>query len=850
MASPFKAFRKRQKTMIAILAILAMFAFVVLPIVGKRVGSHQVRNAPVVTTTKYGNIEQSTLREMQIRRRVMLRLLDEIARAVAQAGGDARNVQMVRRAFEPDTTEAVVDTWLLANRAEELGIVISRDRINQFLAGITTSQGLTAEQVRKILAALELSQMQLFAMLEHELLALELQEFFQLSVGGVPPAQRWDYYQRLNRKVTIEALAVPVSQFTAEIPDPGDDALKELFELHKDKPSNPASADPGFIEPMRISVDYVKADYGQLFEAEMAVVPRDKIEAFYQEHIEEFKKEALPEVPISLGPQFGPAVDPEAPADPKAQSDSPESVGPEMPAGPQEPADAETKKDSSPRNGASEDVAPTEDPEEVETPEKPKSPAPKKKPAKEPVEGDSPKAGDAEVNEAKAGDAKPKAKSTDRPDTDAPKTDDGASSVTAASPFRFASFAEEDEAAEKTPEKVADRKVDAPANPPAAAEEAPEEPMQEPVESKAAEAPAVASKEPSGETVEASKEPAPVEYRPLESVEDEIRRTLARQSLDAKIDTAFHRIEDQIRRYGDELMIHDPEDGGSPPAEPDLSDIYRLVTVEERPESGMLTRGKTELLSALEAAKLDVGKSRVNERAGFVEFAFGTDCPLYRTSMSEDLDGNRYIFWKLDESEERVPEFDDPGVRDRVLEAWRTIEAREPARAEAERLAAEASEAGLPLAEVFAGEPGREVVATEPFSWMTYGAIPAWWARMPPRISQIKPSMSGNAETAEADEDAIEMPGNDFMREVCGLGKGEVGVAFNHPEKIAYVVRVTDVNPMPEVMQKLFLSADYNGYALVGTYDRYDAMQAWVDQIKSEAGFEWDEEAKASAGGR
>ena len=86
------------------------------------------------------------------------------------------------------------------------------------------------------------------------------------------------------------------------------------------------------------------------------------------------------------------------------------------------------------------------------------------------------------------------------------------------------------------------------------------------------------------------------------------------------------------------------------------------------------------------------------------------------------------------------------------------------------------------------------------------------------------------------------MPGDDFMREVFRLKKDGVGVAFNQPKTIVYVVRVIDVNPLPEVLWKGFLAEDYSTYELVGYGEQYDTIRAWREQIKSAAGFEWNRE--------
>ena len=87
----------------------------------------------------------------------------------------------------------------------------------------------------------------------------------------------------------------------------------------------------------------------------------------------------------------------------------------------------------------------------------------------------------------------------------------------------------------------------------------------------------------------------------------------------------------------------------------------------------------------------------------------------YRVLESEDEEGNRYIFWKTKQEEAKVPELAQ--VRDAVAQAWKLVEARKPALAEANQLAEKARAAGdKPFKEIF---PDRKVIETNEFSWLT-----------------------------------------------------------------------------------------------------------------------------------
>ncbi len=246
--------------------------------------------------------------------------------------------------------------------------------------------------------------------------------------------------------------------------------------------------------------------------------------------------------------------------------------------------------------------------------------------------------------------------------------------------------------------------------------------------------------------------------------------------------------------------------------------------------------------------------------------------------ISQDDAGDYYLYWKVDEVEERIPELDEPGVQSRVLRRWKMIEARRLAEKEAQRLAAEArkavkaptadarkreeeaerlarkarqaegdtnndeadrlmnearkeaeglwAQAGEAFGKVFQDQSEAEVSESEPFSWMTTGAIPLWMAQVPPAISgEVK---------------GVDMPGNEFMRAVFGLKKGEIGTATNDPKTVAYVVRVVDSNPLPDVLWRMFLAENYFSYFRAAWPEHASAENAWLDAIKKEVGFQWD----------
>ena len=200
--------------------------------------------------------------------------------------------------------------------------------------------------------------------------------------------------------------------------------------------------------------------------------------------------------------------------------------------------------------------------------------------------------------------------------------------------------------------------------------------------------------------------------------------------------------------------------------------------------------------------------------------------PLFKPLASMDLEGRRYLVWKVAETEDRIPKLDDPGVRDRVVQVWKRVEARTQMLQRAKDLQAKAQqEAGKPLKEALAGQSGVEIARSEPFTWLTYGNIPANMAYMqPPRLSDVK---------------GVEQPGNEFMRTVSELDPGQIGVAMNQPKTAAYVVRVVNFEPSSDKLWDEFKDQDFTTYAAVASGDRQAMLLAWIEQLRTDAGLTW-----------
>jgi hypothetical protein len=787
MASPFKVFRKNQKAALAVLTVVAMGGFVVLPpilqIMGGR-GNQPAARRDVVSTTRYGNLDAQDMYHLRQDRGAVRSFLTGVEYLVRekQRNSQAQTVAQTLLMRLTPNDESIVETWLLANRAEELGVVVDDRAVNSFIE-LVTEGSVTQDRMTDMLRRSDLPESQLFRLLKHELMAMRLQDLVYTSLVPMTPGERWDYYQRLHRNMSIQLAEVPAERFVASVADPDEATLQEFFDRYKEKEHIPESPDPGFRIPKQIAVEYFKVDYDHLFEP-------GELEKYYEEHKEEFKRESLP------------AMEPSDPA-PELKGSLPGLDGPQLELPPVEVPAAEMME------------APESEPVKPEADE-------------EPVQ---------EPKESEAKDDAPNPEESEKKPAEEPKPTDDTRNARR-SVFQLTAYQAGEKPAEEKP-----------------AEEKPAE--EKPAEEKPADAP-------SAMDIDTEKFEPPSEYYTFEEVKSQIQSRLAPD----KIERIFRPLQNKMEIYHDANIrfIREQDDEGNAsvpePVRPNFAELAKEAGIEAKKSDG--------LFSQREAfdQRLDIAQSRVTLGARpvpFLDYAFDSLAEL-RSARSQDTEGNHYLFWKTAQESERVPELDgedveedvegkgDEGgeegeeVREMVVNAWKMIQARDAAQAEADRLASaarakqESSEEPVSLSTALAGDEGVTVQSTEPFTW--FDAISIQLTMMgygQPRLSAIQivaPKPKEGEESAEAE--TVPLVGADFMRAVASLDKGSVGVAWNDPKTVAYVVQMVETTPDTKELESLFLSAaDPRQLGIIGNIDRREAFREWMKSLEAEAGLEW-----------
>jgi hypothetical protein len=804
VASPFSLLRRNQKIMLAVLTLMAMVAFVFLDPVMRYLsrGRGQGEN-PIVVETNFGDFRSHDLQNLVYQRQLVeqfiARVIEQsIAKQFGQANIDQRWLSgaaqqqflfwrqqvMGRSVLGPE--EAAIETMVMADRARQMGLVVSdetvADTIKQISGGTITSQ-----ELQQIIGSLQqgraMSASKLFDSLRTELLASKYRQFFEQSLADIPPAQRFEYFSRLNRRAKAEVLPLAVADFVSQVPDPTDAEVKELYEKYKNTLPDPTSPEPGFKEPKRATFQYVMASLEPLTEKMKAEVTEDEIAKYYEENRRNF-------------PALGVGGPDDKPAGQQAEEKSAEEKPTDQPAE-EKPAEEKPEEEKPAETPAAEEPKAEEQPAEAEPSTEP---APENKPAEE-------------------------APSEEKPSDEAPAESPQAGVRAQGSRFRLvsATLQEEQPAAESSDGEagpaLGNPAEEKPAEDPAPAADAPAE------EKPAAETPAEeipAEDKPADPKDQVVPEPTVPEpqFEPLEKVRDEIRDILARRKALERLDTQFEELSTKMRKYVDQHDIYITSKQTNANAKPPAPlDFAKLV------EGTDLTAGELKSVTALEAARQPLGKSqRATANGGtspFPEFAFSDSFTELRPEFTQDAENNFFLFWKVDEEPSFTPPLDQ--VRDKVVLAWKMLKARELAKKRADEYAAQARSQNKPLAELFGSLPNTKVVETPAFSWLTFGNVPAGPGAVP-RLSEIE---------------GLDQVGNEFMQTVFSLAAGQVGTAFNVPQDTVFVIQVKEFEPSEEQLRTEFAREDPNRYLGAAREERFEMYRDWIAELNKQANVQW-----------
>lgn len=806
MASQFNSYlRKNQKLIVAAVGVVLMITWVVGPFLLDAVGLGGRSGADkTVVTFRGGRLTESEIARERMLHTVAVNFCRGIVtRSLALGGKPSAPMLMVNPqtgevlnpGIDPDSSElSVVRRMLLARKARAAGVVVDKEAVKQFLSRLSdfvVTEGDWIDIANQVTPRDALvSVQQLLEHLESELLAQHEIMLIRDPILSIGTTELWDYFNRLDRRASIEAYPIDVKQFVSKVPDPAanDPKLRALFEEGKDNDPDPASAEPGFHRPARIAFGYLKVDFDKYLEIAKKQVTEEQIQKQYDLEVSQGKHRV--EVPAETPKPEAPATETPAPETPATETPKPEAPAGETPK-PETPAEEPKPEAAKPEAAKPEAEKPAE--------EKPAEPAPE---AAKPEE-----AKPETPAEKPAEEAKPEGGCQEEPAPEKPAEEKPADAP-AEKPAEEAKPAEEKPAEEKPAE---------PAEKPAAETPATETPAAEPP----------AGEKPADPALPPTTPPAPA-VKPLAEVREAILNQLAQPIASEMRTTAVKGVIDELRSFSrayNSAKLKAETAKGPKPELPalDLPALSKKYNLES---------GTTELMSAAESYESELGKNliAIDFSQGFQQFDFaqiaysGSDLlynPREMMSRGDGVFGNgSCIFWRTQEEPAADVTFDE--VKDDVIAFYKMKEALTLAKEEAQKYVDKVKAAGSVEKAV---PDAAKVVKPAPFSWFTAGFTAMGMGSNGPTLSDV---------------DGIPLAGDDFRRAVFDLKPGEACVAVDQPGKVVYVVRMISDEPSEEIRREKFLETGASQQVQqMAMIEARQSMMKMLNAIDTEYSVKW-----------
>lgn len=290
---PFAVFRKHQKKLLAIFAILAMFAFVLgdslSGFIGRRGGPRGGVNDKVVAKLKWKTIHYSDLEPMRLQRQ----RANYFVAAVSESQG-------MSNFFGGTTTRDLVDALIFEHEAEELGMPVNTEIANRFLRSLTRRM-VNTRYFEEVFRRSSLAEQ-----VTDEQLLLEIANQYRIrTVMTLPltadatPLDVFDTFKEQEERVGAYAVGVRVEDYFDKVGTPTEADLQALFDTGKDRLPDADSPEPGFKVPHKARFEMVVADVKALAAQIQKSLKPEEIREAYKTRASEFPADAS-ELPTNL----------------------------------------------------------------------------------------------------------------------------------------------------------------------------------------------------------------------------------------------------------------------------------------------------------------------------------------------------------------------------------------------------------------------------------------------------------------------------------------------------------------------------------------------------------------------
>ncbi len=285
---PFEVFRRHQRKLLAIFAILAMFGFVVSDSLPKLLNpSYGGRDQPIVKL--YGKtIYRSTLNGMYEQRTLANTFIFELIQAMTGNAAPA----FARNFFGGTKDRELVDALILQHEADRLGMPVSPDLGKEYLKNFTNNR-MTGGLFDHLMARLNnrVDGEQLLTDIANQVRINNVRQLLRDPL--VTPYDVFRAYRDQYERVSAKVVDIPVAKFLAAVPEPSESDLQAFFDQYKDVLPDPARETPGFKVPRQIQFEVLSIDGNALARAIKDKLTQTELVTAYENHKTEYPRRPL-----------------------------------------------------------------------------------------------------------------------------------------------------------------------------------------------------------------------------------------------------------------------------------------------------------------------------------------------------------------------------------------------------------------------------------------------------------------------------------------------------------------------------------------------------------------------------
>ncbi len=280
---PFAVFRRHQRKLLAVFAILAMFGFVLADSLPRLLSGGNTSDADPVVVDLYGRpVRSSEIGAMAAQRSRASRFIAELAQLI---GGRPINPALI---FGDVTTRPIVDALILQYHADALKMPAADPQVAKEWLKLRTGGLVNADLFEEALrrSGVQVTGEQILSDIANQVRLANTRQL--LGEPIVTPLDVFQSYRDQNERVSVRAVPFPVENYVAQVPEPTAEQVRAYYEQYKDHPPDPARDTPGFRIPRQIQAEILSIDGANSARQTQEKLTESELLSYYENRKSEF----------------------------------------------------------------------------------------------------------------------------------------------------------------------------------------------------------------------------------------------------------------------------------------------------------------------------------------------------------------------------------------------------------------------------------------------------------------------------------------------------------------------------------------------------------------------------------